>query len=117
MKNHLGGLKYCCIIPISLNSSHYRKCYICFKNEKDRQDGIEKLNGEKLKKEILTAKIAQPAKDNMVQRERNEEPEKPDLRSTEEKLLDAVAPWRKISYPKQVQDKTLKESGFQNQYS
>lgn len=91
---------------------HIRKCYVTFKNEKDREHAIETLNGEKLKKETLVAKRALPAQDKMVDREDRrgkknaaEEEKKPDLRTTTEKLLDAVAPWRKIDYEKQVRDK------------
>ena len=52
-----------------------RKCYVCFKNEKDREDAIEKLNGIKLKKETLVAKRAQPAKDKMIEKDENKEPD------------------------------------------
>merc|ERR1712130_471543 len=87
----------------------YKKCYVCFKNEKDRNHALETLNGLKLKKEVLVAKLADPAKDTMASN-RNEpsEPEAPDLRTTTEKILDAVCPWRRFDYPKQLADKTDK---------
>ena len=90
----------------------HRKVYICFKNEKDKIDGIEKLNGQKLKKEILIAKPAAAAVDKMVEREEKDDDGPPDTRTTSEKLLDQVAPWRMIPYEKQVSDKSDKVCRF-----
>ena len=63
-----------------------------------------------MKKEVLIAKLADPAKDKMASNRTNEpsEPESPDLRTTTEKILDAVCPWRRFDYPKQLADKTDK---------
>ena len=87
----------------------HRKAYICFKNENDKMDAIEKLNGQKMKKEILVAKSAAAAVDKMVERmDEKQDDAPPDNRTTIEKLLDQVAPWRMIPYEKQVLDKTDK---------
>jgi len=79
------------------------KCYVTFNCEEEREAALGKLNGTQWKKNVLQAKPAKAARDAMAQKETITQKE--DNRSDEEKLLDAVCPWRAKPYVDQLREK------------
>ncbi|RUS77788.1 hypothetical protein EGW08_014452 [Elysia chlorotica] len=94
-------------------------CYICFRNEEERDNALKKLNGHLWKNHKLEAKIAAPIADPYLQKQRQhkdhgssiiptEKMKEMSAEEAEERLKENVCPLWNMSYSEQLQQKTDK---------